>query len=258
MAKDSSGKRLPWIKLWAVDFMADPFVQALAWDKRGRFFWAVMCSWETDTPGYAPEEMWVIWMGYNDETWEEAKRWFFGILRPIDPPKGQEDQTYLLQKRLANEYVHAKEESDRLTNRGVAGAEARWNAKAMPKHYGSNAQGMPTSTSTSIREKQKTTPLPTDVGGSVLKSPVKEKQTKDPDDKDWVEMFDWFWGLYPRKVGRPAAIRAWRGVKPQNQDTLDAISDGISRWEPVWATKGREFIPYPATFLNQRRWEDTP
>jgi hypothetical protein len=80
----------------------------------------------------------------------------------------------------------------------------------------------------------------------------------DPEDRTWPEMFEWFWGEFPKKVGKPGARRAWMAVRPQNQATIDAMTTGLDRWCPVWASKNKEFTPHPATFLNQRRWEDMP
>lgn len=82
-----------------------------------------------------------------------------------------------------------------------------------------------------------------------------------------VGWFDTFWDFYPVKVGKPAARRAWKKVWEKDFKTkLDAdrlriyakISDGIERWKATeqWQKEDGKFIPYPATFLNQRRWED--
>ena len=81
----------------------------------------------------------------------------------------------------------------------------------------------------------------------------------DPEDLTWGEIFEtWFWGRYPRKVGKPAAKKAWNGVRPQTQDTVEAMNEGLGLWEGFWAKKDKDFIPHPATWLNQRRWEDQP
>ena len=34
------------------------------------------------------------------------------------------------------------------------------------------------------------------------------------------------------------------------------MAAGLSKWMASWTD--RQFIPYPATWLNQRRWEDEP
>jgi hypothetical protein len=71
------------------------------------------------------------------------------------------------------------------------------------------------------------------------------------------EYFAIFWKNYPNKVGKPAAQKAWKRVK---WDELTAIRDGLNRWKATeqWQKEGGKYIPYPATFLNQRRWEDEP
>ena len=65
--------------------------------------------------------------------------------------------------------------------------------------------------------------------------------------------FDIFWKAYPRKVGKPAAQKAWKGIKGIESHSGEVLA-GVSRWIAHWTDK--QFIPYPATFLNQRRWED--
>lgn len=63
-----------------------------------------------------------------------------------------------------------------------------------------------------------------------------------------------FWALYPRKVGKGAAAKAWTSQRPD----LDAVKVTLS-WQvvsPDWTKDGGAFIPHPATYLNQRRWED--
>ena len=74
--------------------------------------------------------------------------------------------------------------------------------------------------------------------------------------------FDRFWNAYPRKVGKPAALRAWRSLLKTDADpqTPHSLMTGLERWKQTeqWQKEGGRFIPHPATFLNQRRWEDEP
>lgn len=66
------------------------------------------------------------------------------------------------------------------------------------------------------------------------------------------EAFARFWSAWPNKVGKPAALRAFKKVAHE----LDDILAGIERYV---ANKpcDRPWLN-PATFLNQRRWEDQP
>lgn len=65
-----------------------------------------------------------------------------------------------------------------------------------------------------------------------------------------------FWDAYPRKVGKGAAERAWLKQRPVLESVISALSWQIR--QPQWLTEGGKFIPHPATYLNQRRWEDSP
>lgn len=69
--------------------------------------------------------------------------------------------------------------------------------------------------------------------------------------------FEAFWNAYPRKVAKPAAIKAWLKVSP-DPDIQAAILKAISaqRNSEGWTKDNGAFVPHPATWLNGRRWED--
>jgi len=69
--------------------------------------------------------------------------------------------------------------------------------------------------------------------------------------------FDIFWQAYPRKVGKGAARKAWQKINP-TPDMLTIIIKAIEtqKQTPQWQKDGGQYIPYPATWLNQERWED--
>lgn len=66
--------------------------------------------------------------------------------------------------------------------------------------------------------------------------------------------FATFWCAYPKKVGKGAAEKAWKQLKPDLQTVLQAIERALPTEQ--WRKNGGQFIPNPATWLNQRRWED--
>lgn len=71
--------------------------------------------------------------------------------------------------------------------------------------------------------------------------------------------FDLFWAAYPTKKGKAAAFKAWRRLHPSEQLTeliLDALLTQAA-W-PEWQREQGRFIPNPATWLNQGRWDDEP
>lgn len=71
--------------------------------------------------------------------------------------------------------------------------------------------------------------------------------------------FSAWWSRYPNKGNKPAALRAWRKLKPAN-GTIVAIMAGLDAaiHSEQWQREGGQFIPLPASWLNGRRWEDRP
>jgi len=65
-----------------------------------------------------------------------------------------------------------------------------------------------------------------------------------------------FWSAYPRKVGKGKAWESWQKMKPPLSDTLKVVEK--YKHTPGWTKDSGQFIPNPATFLNQKRWEDEP
>lgn len=68
-------------------------------------------------------------------------------------------------------------------------------------------------------------------------------------------MFDEFWKLYPRKVAKRDAEKAFKRLKSDEQaSAIEALPNHIKYWELKETEK--EFIPHPATWLNGARFED--
>ncbi len=70
--------------------------------------------------------------------------------------------------------------------------------------------------------------------------------------------FDAFWREYPRKVGKQAARKAWKKRRPGTQLTgtiVEAIQAQVGKGH-FQGNDGQQYIPNPATWLNQERWED--
>ena len=67
--------------------------------------------------------------------------------------------------------------------------------------------------------------------------------------------FQDFYSLYPRKMGRKEAERSWNRLTPAQQaECLEAMPNYLKYWKIKQTQK--DYIPYPATFLNQERWTD--
>ena len=68
--------------------------------------------------------------------------------------------------------------------------------------------------------------------------------------------FDLFWGQYPLKRGKDKALEAWAKKKPPIDDVLQALQ--WQKQSEQWQKNNGQFIPNPATYLNQGRWKDEP
>jgi hypothetical protein len=68
------------------------------------------------------------------------------------------------------------------------------------------------------------------------------------------DYFDDFWYKYPKKVGKEAARKAWNKYNPEIIKVIDALNWQIQSKQ--WNKNDGEFIPNPATYLNQGRWMD--
>nr|DAG11685.1 MAG TPA: replisome organizer [Caudoviricetes sp.] len=108
--------------------------------------------------------------------------------------------------------------------------------------------------------------LPRESNGNADPIPVKESKVKEskvnipPISPTGMDVrFAKFWEAYPRKIGKGAAEKAFKKYRPDD-DLLATMLSNLSaqKRSEQWTKDGGQFIPYPATWLNQRRWEDVP
>lgn len=71
--------------------------------------------------------------------------------------------------------------------------------------------------------------------------------------------FEQFWAIYPRKVGKDGARKAFE-KRHFDADSLKSVLNAVSEQarSHQWQREGGQFIPHPATWLNQGRWQDEP
>lgn len=74
---------------------------------------------------------------------------------------------------------------------------------------------------------------------------------------DLNALFDRFWQAYPKKRGKQDARRAWAKLNP-SMELCRTMSAALTQQKQSddWTREGGRFVPYPATWLNGRRWED--
>lgn len=90
------------------------------------------------------------------------------------------------------------------------------------------------------------------------KDRIGEKTTSSDDEKDsaYSKEFEEFYLVYPLKKGKGAAFRSFNRVSKRERPLLkDAIMRQVSA-KHFRGSNGSDFVPHPATWLNQKRWED--
>lgn len=69
---------------------------------------------------------------------------------------------------------------------------------------------------------------------------------------EWIT-WDTFWTLWPRKVARKEAQKAWDRLTPaEQQAAILALPD----WRRVWSAKDMQYVPHASTWLHGERWDD--
>jgi len=75
--------------------------------------------------------------------------------------------------------------------------------------------------------------------------------------EDIVQKFNEFWSVFPRKQGKGKAKEAFMKAIG-NSVHADDILEGARRYASDPNLPDPKFVPMPATWLNQERWDDGP
>lgn len=111
------------------------------------------------------------------------------------------------------------------------------------------------------------------VEGSYI-GPPKPKRGKVSRDES-AKFVEFYTEAYPRRVARDDAWRAWRKAVPKagallgarspmltvsEAEAEDLLLNRAEQWAKHWRDRGveKQFIPYPASWLNDGTWKDAP
>ena len=108
-----------------------------------------------------------------------------------------------------------------------------------------------------LREEKRNEEKRTEDNGNEPAGKVKPFRAKTALDEPMT--FTAFYHRYPRKVKREEALKAWIKLAPSG-DLVAAIHSALD-WQigqPDWQKEGGKFVPFPASWLNSKRWQDEP
>lgn len=143
-----------------------------------------------------------------------------------------------IKQSLKREFEKWEEERKKRSEAGKKGMESRWkdhnNDNTVITNDKSVINGL--------------TKISDSVSVSVSDSVIKEKRIK----KNGIDdgSFDTFYNLYDNKVGREEAVKAWSKLSPIEREVIIST---VKLWREAY---GNDYLPNPATWLNQKRWTD--
>ena len=82
----------------------------------------------------------------------------------------------------------------------------------------------------------------------------KENNNKENNKNTNNDLFETFWTIYPRKIGKGAAKAAFeKACKKESPETIIEVAGFYANKSDL---PDLQFIPHPSTWLNQERWND--
>ena len=211
-------KKLPYFPLYVNDFIGD--TQDLTNEEVGAYIRILMYSW-----GKGKFKLHRIkFICQDDEIWSALEEYFTC-----------EDDLWF-NPRMERERERVFGVIEARSEAGKAGAKARWDSKGNAIANGktdskSNSKNMP-----------------------AYNSELITKNLRTSEHKKRVEaLFLDFYSDYPKKVGKAQAQKAFHKISPDD-DLFDEIMTALKNHTRKWDDP--KYIPHPATWLNQKRWED--
>lgn len=88
-------------------------------------------------------------------------------------------------------------------------------------------------------------------------APQRQRQRQRRVETDNGDLFEQFWQVYPKKVGKGKAKESFHKIKP-SKELFDQIISAveIQKKSEQWRKENGQYIPNPSTWLNQERWGD--
>ncbi len=84
---------------------------------------------------------------------------------------------------------------------------------------------------------------------------IKDNKTIVQKNSDDIDFFDNWWKIYPRKIRKETAKKAWKKVKPTEQQKIIKLTELFAE-DMEKLNRSPEHILHPATYLNQKAYLD--
>ena len=273
--------KLQWFPFYGRDFFFDEHVKTLTLRQQGVYLHLLWHEWEEGSlptadrcclfPSFSHDALDdqlsafeftvnAARHGTRSDTIRHDVQTVHGLCFTVSPTHADR----FINARLEAIRLEQIEKINELHNRGVKAGKAsararhdqhRTNIRPTIVKHRSNIRPTQVNQSESESESESES-SPDSSSPRILSSTLQSLKTPDLKSKDESKEFEQFWASYPRKTGKKAAAKAWEHAtdKPLLTEILAAVTCGIRSAQ--WQKEHGQFIPHPATWLNQGRWED--
>lgn len=220
---------IPYMPFYVADYLAD--AAHLTTLEHGAYLLLIMNYWQRGKPLPDNDKKLARICGLSGDEWAGVRpelEEFFEI-------QGGEWS----HKRIEAELETVREKSEKAREAGRASAKQRLNKRSTDAEQSLNGR-------------------PTDVQPSEQNIPEESKNPPNPPEggEPAPDGFDEFWAIYRKRVGKVQARRAWKRLtKLERERAMQDVQARI-RGDPQWERDDGQYVPNPATYLNQKRFDD--
>jgi uncharacterized protein YdaU (DUF1376 family) len=230
----SKPNKAPAFQWYPKDWLTDEKVMLMTCEERGAYFHLLNHAWLNEDCSLPDDDKSLAILSGANGRWEHV----FPSVRDMFEQKGDR----LFNKRLLKEREKQNKFRESKRKAGIQSGKAR---RASVLDGGTRVQLRSNKTRTKTNSSSSASSSSSTSDIDLEKETIKEKD------------FDLFWKAYPKKIGKGAAQKSWKKIKPSKKlsaTIIEAVK--MQSKSPQWTKDGGQFIPHPATWLNQERWND--
>jgi uncharacterized protein YdaU (DUF1376 family) len=228
-------EKSPAFQFYPQDYIASAKVAEMSLEEEGAYIRLICYCWTAGSIPADPERCArLVGKGCSVSVATAVQRAFNES--PTDP------------QRLVHERVEKEREKQLLHRQNASKAGQKSAALRLQKHVtaGVSASESTTSNGRSTGVQRKVNSSSSSSDEDVLKNDVSCSAVQ----------FEDFWKVYPRKLNKQGALKAWSRATKKTDPQI--VVDGAKVYADLCVGKEPEFIAHAATWLNQSRWTDEP
>lgn len=190
-----------------------------------------------------------------------AKLVAVGLWETADDGYQAHDYAHYQPTKAALEHDSRRKKNSRTHANNVFGgipADVQWNSGGHPADIPRTSGPNPYPVSIESKDLARSASDPELVLESESRSTPKRKTSDRLESERFIEFYEKIW---PRRVGRDDAHRAWLSALKRHRDwDEERLCDAAADWANYMEDQGvePEYVPYPASWLNKGTYRDTP